>query len=61
MQELLGSVPLSHVDDACDARIFCMERPSMKGRFIIAAANPTFWEFAGYFRENGLEIKMDEM
>ncbi|GJN38974.1 hypothetical protein PR202_gb28060 [Eleusine coracana subsp. coracana] len=41
MQRLLGSVALVHVDDVCDALVFCMERPSIAGRFLCAAAYPT--------------------
>jgi hypothetical protein len=35
---LLGSVPVTHVDDVCDALVFCLERPAMAGRFLCAAA-----------------------
>jgi hypothetical protein len=31
---LLGSVPVNHVDDVCDALVFYMERPAMAGRFL---------------------------
>ncbi|CAN6216127.1 unnamed protein product, partial [Urochloa humidicola] len=42
LQRLLGSEPLVHVDDACDALVFCMERrTSIAGRFLCAAAYPT--------------------
>ncbi|KAH7658189.1 Anthocyanidin reductase protein, partial [Dioscorea alata] len=36
LQGLLGSEPLVHVDDVCEAHIFCMEKPSMAGRFLCA-------------------------
>ncbi|OMP02959.1 NAD-dependent epimerase/dehydratase [Corchorus olitorius] len=58
LQELLGSVPLIHIDDVCDAHIFCMEKPSMRGRFLCAAANPTIKEIETYFRENHPECKI---
>jgi hypothetical protein len=35
---LLGSVPVTHVDDVCHALVFYMERPAMAGRFLCAAA-----------------------
>uniref|UniRef100_K3Y2M4 NAD-dependent epimerase/dehydratase domain-containing protein n=1 Tax=Setaria italica TaxID=4555 RepID=K3Y2M4_SETIT len=39
LQQLLGSMPLAHVDDVCDALVYCMEwRPSMASRFLCAAA-----------------------
>ncbi|CAL5039681.1 unnamed protein product [Urochloa decumbens] len=52
LQQLLGSVPLAHVDDVCDALVFCMERPSaMAGRFICAAAYPTVNDIVGHFAD----------
>ncbi|KAG6684838.1 hypothetical protein I3842_12G083400 [Carya illinoinensis] len=51
LQELLGSIPLVHIEDVCRAHIFCMEKPLMKGRFLCAAANPTIRGIAIYFQE----------
>ncbi|CAL5442669.1 unnamed protein product [Camellia sinensis] len=34
LQEYLGSIPLLHIDDVCEAHIFCMEKQSLRGRFI---------------------------
>ncbi|KAG2607588.1 hypothetical protein PVAP13_4NG260100 [Panicum virgatum] len=52
LQQLLGSLPLVHVDDVCEALVFCMERPSVAGRFLCAAAYPTIHDVAGHFAEN---------
>ncbi|PAN23068.1 hypothetical protein PAHAL_4G064300 [Panicum hallii] len=49
LQRLMGSVPLAHVDDVCDALVFCMERPSMAGRFLCAAAYPTVADIVDHF------------
>ena len=49
LQPLAGSVPVTHVDNVCDALVFCMERPSMAGRFLCAAAYPTVDEIVGHF------------
>ena len=49
LQPLAGSVPVTHVDDVCDALVFCMERPAMAGRFLCAAAYPTFGDVVGHF------------
>nr|CAB3471015.1 unnamed protein product [Digitaria exilis] len=49
LQQLLGSVPLTHVDDVCDALVFCMEQPSMAGRFLCAAAYPTVADIVDHF------------
>ena len=50
LQQLLGSLPLVHVDDVCDALIFCMERRhSIAGRFLCAAAYPTIHDVVGHY------------
>ncbi|XWS50070.1 hypothetical protein CRYUN_Cryun12cG0056700 [Craigia yunnanensis] len=58
--ELLGSIPLVHIDDVCDAHIFCMKKPSMKGRFLCVAANQTIREIVMYFRENYPQYQIAE-
>nr|CAB3471013.1 unnamed protein product [Digitaria exilis] len=62
LQQLLGSLPLVHVDDACDALVFCMERPSITGRFLCAAAYPTIHDVAGHYASKykyGMEEILD--
>ncbi|XP_006656310.1 putative anthocyanidin reductase [Oryza brachyantha] len=49
LQRLMGSVPVVHVDDVCDALVFCMERPSMTGRFLCSAAYPTLADIVDHF------------
>lgn len=49
LQRLLGSVPLVHVDDVCAAHIFCMEQPSLMGRFLCAAAYPTVHDVLDHY------------
>ena len=58
MQEFMGSVPLVHIDDVCRAHIFCMEQPSMKGRFSCAVACHSIKEIAIYFQETYPEYKI---
>ncbi|XP_011026912.1 PREDICTED: vestitone reductase-like isoform X1 [Populus euphratica] len=60
IEELLGSVPLVHIDDVCEAHIFCMEKPSMKGRFLCSAADPTVKEIKTHLEENHPEFMIDE-
>ncbi|CAN0840993.1 Anthocyanidin reductase ((2S)-flavan-3-ol-forming) [Linum grandiflorum] len=60
MQELLGSVPLVHVEDLCEALIFCMEKKtSVKGRFICAAGSLSVREIATYIRDHYPELHVD--
>ncbi|KAG8095038.1 hypothetical protein GUJ93_ZPchr0012g18865 [Zizania palustris] len=49
LQRLLGSMPLVHVDDVCDALVFCMHRPSLSGRFLCSGAYPTIHDITGYY------------
>lgn len=52
LQELLGCVPLVHIEDVCEAHVFCMEKPSLKGRLICSNADPTVEEITEYFKNN---------
>ncbi|XP_039010948.1 putative anthocyanidin reductase [Hibiscus syriacus] len=49
MEEVMGSVPVQHIEDVTDAHIFCMKKPYMRGIFVCAAANPTIREMATHF------------
>ncbi|KAG8382141.1 hypothetical protein BUALT_Bualt05G0045800 [Buddleja alternifolia] len=51
LQELLGSIPLVHVDDVCEAHIFCMEKPSLKGRFLCVAESTIIQDMANCYQE----------
>ncbi|KAG8079840.1 hypothetical protein GUJ93_ZPchr0007g4637 [Zizania palustris] len=63
LQALMGSLPLAHIEDVCEAHIFCMERPSIAGRFLCAAGYPNMQDlvdrFAAKFPE--LEMKLKEI
>ncbi|KDP25319.1 hypothetical protein JCGZ_20475 [Jatropha curcas] len=60
LEQVIGLIPILHVDDVCEAHIFCMEKSSMEGRFICSATKTTSREIANYFSENYPEIKIDE-
>jgi nucleoside-diphosphate-sugar epimerase len=49
LQRLVGSVPLVHADDVCDALVFCMDQPSLAGRFLCSAAYPTIHDIVEHF------------
>ncbi|KAJ8471104.1 hypothetical protein OPV22_025447 [Ensete ventricosum] len=51
LQAILGSVPLVHIDDVCEALVFCMERESMAGRFLCAVAYPTMQDIVDHYAE----------
>jgi nucleoside-diphosphate-sugar epimerase len=62
MQALLGSVPLAHIDDVCDAHVFCMDQPSIAGRFLCAAGYPNMKDYIDRFAAKypEIEIKLKE-
>lgn len=49
LQGLLGKIPLVHVDDVCDAHIFCMENTSINGRFLVANSYVLIKEIADHY------------
>ncbi|CAI0408648.1 unnamed protein product [Linum tenue] len=53
IQEILGSVPLVHVEDVCEALVFCMEeKKASGGRFLCAAGSPSVREIATYVQDH---------
>jgi len=49
LEGLLGKIPLVHIDDVCDAHIFCMETPSITGRFLCASSYISLQEMANHY------------
>lgn len=60
IEELLGKVPIVHIDDACEAHIFCMEQPSINGRFLCASSYVSSAEIANYCRQNFPEFHVKQ-
>ncbi|RLN35055.1 anthocyanidin reductase-like [Panicum miliaceum] len=58
LQALLGSVPLAHVEDVCEAHAFCMDQPAMAGRFLCAAGYPSMRDILDRFATRFPEIKI---
>ncbi|KAJ3683068.1 hypothetical protein LUZ60_013295 [Juncus effusus] len=58
LQGLLGSVPLVHIDDVCEAHVFCIEKPSMAGRFLCVADYPVMKYFVDYFEEKYPDLRL---
>lgn len=52
MEELLGKIPIVHIQDICEAHIFCMENPSISGRFLCANSYVSCAEIASYYQEH---------
>lgn len=51
LEELLGKIPIIHIDDVCDAHIFCIENPSINGRFLCASSSVSSAEIASYYQQ----------
>ncbi|CAN6176093.1 unnamed protein product [Urochloa humidicola] len=58
MQALLGSVPVAHVEDVCEAHAFCMDQPAMAGRFLCAAGYPNMRDILDRFAAKFPDIKI---
>ncbi|KAJ7962539.1 Anthocyanidin reductase-like [Quillaja saponaria] len=56
LEDLDGKVPIVHVDDVCEAHIFCMENPSITGRYLCASSYVSTAEIANYYLQNYPEI-----
>ncbi|KAI9180774.1 hypothetical protein LWI28_008012 [Acer negundo] len=52
LEELVGKLPIVHIDDVSEAHIFCMEQPSIRGRFLCANSYVSSSEIADYYRKN---------
>ncbi|XVF22406.1 hypothetical protein REPUB_Repub12eG0169700 [Reevesia pubescens] len=49
-EELLGKIPIVHINDVCEAHIFCMENPSISGRFLCASSYVSSAEIANFYQ-----------
>ncbi|KAJ8900456.1 hypothetical protein K2173_025233 [Erythroxylum novogranatense] len=49
LEELMGKIPLVHVEDVCEAHIFCIDKPSISGRFLVANAYLSSAEIGHYW------------
>ncbi|KAL5571387.1 hypothetical protein UlMin_020984 [Ulmus minor] len=52
LEELNGKIAVVHIEDVCEAHIFCMENPSLKGRFLCASSFISSAKIAAYYQEN---------
>ncbi|XVF22405.1 hypothetical protein REPUB_Repub12eG0169600 [Reevesia pubescens] len=60
LEELLGKVPILHIEDVCDAHIFCLEKPSISGRFLCASAYLSSADIASHFRKHYPDIDIPD-
>ncbi|OIW20507.1 hypothetical protein TanjilG_14005 [Lupinus angustifolius] len=58
IEDLDGKIPVVHIDDVCEALIFCTKKPSMHGRFLVAAAYVSSSDVANYYFQTYPEFKL---
>lgn len=58
LQTLFSSIPLVHVEDVCEAQVFCIEQPVMAGRFFCAVDYPTMKDFVGYLAKEFPDLNL---
>ncbi|TVU19838.1 hypothetical protein EJB05_36013, partial [Eragrostis curvula] len=63
LQALLGSVPVVHLEDVCEAHAFCMDQPAMADRFLCAAGDPTMRDIVDRFvaKYPDLKIRLEDV
>ncbi|KAM3384404.1 hypothetical protein ACQJBY_008824 [Aegilops geniculata] len=59
-QALLGAVPVVHVDDVCEAHVFCMKRQRdiAAGRYLCATAHPNMQDLVEHYASKHTELKL---
>ena len=60
LEELLGKVSILHIEDLCDAHIFCLDKPSINGRFLCAGAYLSSADIASHGRKHYPDIKISD-
>ncbi|XP_038874896.1 putative anthocyanidin reductase [Benincasa hispida] len=60
LEEIDGKVPLVHIDDVCDAHIFCMEQSSIHGRFLCATSFLSSSDIANYYRLHHPQLRQKQ-
>lgn len=60
LEELLGKIPLVHIDDVIDAHIFSMGNDSLTGRFLCVSDYVSSAEIASYWRKIRPQINVLE-
>lgn len=60
LEELDGKIPLVHIDDVCQAHIFCAENPSITGRFLVASSYASSADIANYYLQTYPEFHLNK-
>lgn len=57
IEELLGKIPIVHIEDVCRAHIFCAETSSVNGRFLCASSCVTSAEIGKHYQKAYPQLK----
>uniref|UniRef100_A0A7N0UCM3 NAD-dependent epimerase/dehydratase domain-containing protein n=1 Tax=Kalanchoe fedtschenkoi TaxID=63787 RepID=A0A7N0UCM3_KALFE len=60
IEELVGKIPIVHVEDVINAHIYCMENPSITGRFLCANGYLKTAEIADYWARHYPSIRIPQ-
>ncbi|KAJ9539204.1 hypothetical protein OSB04_031937 [Centaurea solstitialis] len=60
IEELLGKIPIVHIEDVCRAHIFCAEKPLVNGRFLCSSSYVTSADIAKYYLENYPHLHLNQ-
>eukprot|EP01018_Ginkgo_biloba_P035201 Gb_09087 [translate_table: standard] len=64
LRHVLGSIPLVHIDDVCNAHIFLMEKPTAQGRYICSSCsldmNELVENFCKCYPESNVQFNFED-
>ncbi|XP_021808025.1 anthocyanidin reductase ((2S)-flavan-3-ol-forming)-like [Prunus avium] len=60
LEDLLGKVPIVHIEDVCEAHILCIEKSCISGRFLCASAYLSSAEIASHWKTYYPDIRIAE-
>ncbi|XP_074279690.1 NADPH HC-toxin reductase 1-like [Silene latifolia] len=60
IEEICGKIPSIHIEDTCDAHIFCIEKDSINGRFLCASDFVSSADIAEYYQQKFPELAIKQ-
>ncbi|XP_060204263.1 NADPH HC-toxin reductase 1-like [Lycium barbarum] len=60
LEELIGKVPIVHIEDVCEAHLFSMNAASINGRFLCASSFVSTAEIGTYYQQNYPEFNVNQ-
>ncbi|BBG97633.1 WRKY family transcription factor [Prunus dulcis] len=60
LEDLLGKVPIVHIEDVCEAHILCIGKPCISGRFLCTSAYLSSAKIASHWKKYHPDIIIAE-